>query len=1268
VFWNETAQYITLEAVLSCAPLLPCGDLVRVLGKMCRFAVQHKRAEHHHDTAETIKSAWEQEFGLIFAWMCCEAWRTMESTPRFLKSPHVSFILKIMLFASRISCVFVSMAFAVIAMFTSVERAFAQASIGIPVGFQKSTAQLTVTGEVRFRPQNCDIPVNESRAIFIFPTGDTTRRQSGQVVSITISGPHASDFRILAPSTLPAPVLAQRNGILITLQFNGSDIGERRATATIVTVDSTGAPIPNNVILNLFANRGRRTFELLQQNIDFGTLPPNTPATRTIPWLRNTGTVPITWQFSPDFNPRFRVLSTVPASVLDAGRRFLTTVQPGETMQLTMQFLGDLAGQMPSANFNPTDVECGPSLDFQVRAAVSQNPPNITARNIVQGVETPIRDQRLFLGNYDCEATKPAFIDTTIKIYNSGQETLIVSGASFDHPDFQVVNPPNLSPQNPLSITFNTSRDLTIRYTPRLASIDDILPVLTLTSNAANGSPTGSTTVNLRVRNDAVRFVVSRQTIDFGTVTRGGTLPAQSIIIRNAGTVIAPIPPFNSTLFQTTVSQTPLAPGDSAVVTFRVLNTATAGLFSETWNLLDLCNIATPITLRYSVNRPNPTIGLAVPVRFGNLVCSSDTLNTLTISNTGNDANDLVISDLRVLGLSSGAFSLVQPPALPITIPSGQSRTVQVRFRPLRTGITSDTLRITSNAEGTPVFNAALTGSKDSVSFSVSRTSINFVNILPNVSANEVITVMNTGSVPIQWGAGTFSIGSPFSLQFNPTTTPVGGSSQVTVTFLGSANDASTTARFLDICGRVQTVNVGATILRPYISATDAVSFGTLTCEVSSSAQITIANTGGQDLLVSAITSSSPLYRLQLPPLPLRISRGMPVSIPLTFTPSQMTLGAVPASISITSNAANGSTTTTLSAIKNTQDFEFLDLTPTDDANSIFRNIGTTPPNTPRTLTVRLRNTGNLPIAWRVPVFSADSLFAVESVAQNPTPPGTITTMTVRFRGSACPGQNLTSTGLPVLDNYGFDCRKPTARVILSAETLPASALLWTDTLRAGIGDTFSLPIRLRNPRFLREAGVQGFSFVLRYDFSVMSPQTTPKGAIQGQTRLQPVTLMLPQTISADSILGRIPFIATLGSTSGTLIAIDSLRAFGSTGASCILFDTSPLQSRFTLDRICVEGGMRLVKASGTRLAMTQNKPNPASGITTIDFSLIEFGTSSVTVYSMLGEPVLQAMSGRLEPGEYSLDMDVSRLPSGVYFYVLQTPTNRRVGRMEVIR
>ena len=1124
-----------------------------------------------------------------------------------------------------------------------------------------------------FGTQTCDAPLNDSRTITIY-LGVPTNTIAGRIVVMRLTGANASDFRIVIPDTtmLPWPVSAT-NGANVQLQFSGSAIGvQRTAQLLIATQDLSGNPVPDTILVNLSAIRQSTTFQLLQQVFDFGTLPPNTSSQATFQYLRNTGSVPLTWEIPLGVDPNFDVINTIPAPLLDSTpgrpRRFISTIQPGEILSITAQFKGQSAGQLlRSFTFSPLNRTCNIFQTFEFTASTLQNPPNITVRNLVQGVETPVRDKVIFFGNFACPNTDAPFKDTTLKIYNSGQVPLVVTSATFSHPDFQIINPPAISQKDSLVVTYNTSRDITVRYTPRTPSVNDIFATLTLLSNSPTGTPVGSTTVTFQVRKDSVRIAPSRQVVNFGTVVRGASVPAQTLVIYNTGTVGQAIQPFPSTMFTATYSPANVLAGDSVLVTLRPINTNTAGVFQETWTLTDNCFRQTQITVQMTVNRPNPTIGLAIPVSFGRLVCSNDTVITQSITNTGNDANDLVISGLSIVGTSGGAFSLVQTPTLPLSIPSGQQRSVQIRFRPNRTGAITDTLRILSNAEGTTTFNAALNGSKDSVSFRLSRTAVNFVNILPNAAASDVITIFNTGTVPITWGATSFTIPNPFSLQIVPPVTPVGGSSQITVNFLGAmANVAPVTGTLADTCGRAQSITASATILPPYISATEDVSFGTLTCETSSSGQISITNTGGQDLVVSAISSS--LFQPQTSILPLRLPRGVSASVPIVFRPLPTTQGAANATTTITSNAANGSTTTTLRAVKNTIDFEFVKRFGSDLPNAVSRSLGDAPPNTPITDTLTVRNTGNLPISWQAPFASPDGLFTITNVAPNPTPPNATAVMTVRYEGSACPDSKITANGIEILRNYGFDCMKQPARVTLSARTLAATARLWTDSIAANISDTVSLPIRLRNPQYLRQAGVTGFSFVLRYDFSTLVPLDTPRGMIVGTSRLQPVTLMLPTPIPADSVLGRVRFQATLGSTSGTLISIDSLRAIGTSGASCIIFDNTALQGKFTLGGICLEGGMRLVTKSTTTTVLAQSKPNPASEIATIDFSLLERGLTTITVYSVMGEVVLQAMAERLEPGSYSLDMDVSRLPSGVYFYVLQTPTDRKTRRMEVIR
>lgn len=1188
-----------------------------------------------------------------------------------------------MLFASQAFKALLRKAFYVVCMWATVFSSVQSQTItpvtqtDFAIKIQPSsnkTARLTglQTASWNFDTLICDAPLNKARQIYLYPSNDPTKRIDGRILSAQLRGVNASEFRLVFPTVFPAPISAALGGAVIQLEFYTPAIDmQRTAQLVLVTEDINGVP-SDSVVFNLTAIRARRSIQLIQQQFDFGSVAPNTASVASFGWLLNTGTVPITWEFSPNFNPFFTILDTKPAPTKNAiSQKWATTVNPGDSINLTVRFNGDVAGQNRIANFNPTETDCRLSTDFKFIATTVQNPPNITIRNVVQGVDKPVM-QNILLGNFACPNTDAPFKDTTLKIYTSGQIPLIVDRVTFNNPDFQIISPQTLASQRPDTITFNTSRDVTIRYTPRTPSVLDIFATMTLFSNSTTGTPAGSTTVTFQVRKDSVKLSTSRLSIDFGSITRNGTVPAQTLIIRNTGTVAQAIPPLNDPNFTATYSPANVQAGDSVVVTLRAVNTSQAGVVSGTWLIQDNCNNIIQIPLRLAVNRPNPTIGLAVPVSFGRLVCATDTVITLPITNTGNDANDLVITSISILGQNS-AFTFVQQPPNQISIPSGQSRSVQIRFRPNRTGAIADVLRIVSNAEGTPTFDAPLNGSKDSVSFRLSRTAVNFINIFPGAPASDTLTVINTGSVPITWGATSYTIANPFSILITPSVTPVGGSSQVRVNFLGSVNDVSATGTLADTCGRAQMINVSATILRPYISATPAVSFGTLTCEASASGQLVIKNPGGQDLIVTAITSNSPTFSVDTRLLPIRIRGGVNVNdsalIPLTFTPSTTTLGADNAIIRITSNADNAvsGTTTTVSGIKNVLRFEFVKRFSSDLPNLVSRSLGNVPPNTAVSDTLTLRNTGNLPISWQTPYYSLDSLFTITSVSPNPTPPNTTAVMTARYNGTACPDSKITANGIPVLQNYGFRCDS-TARVTLSAQTLPATARLWTDSIAANISDTVSLPIRLRNPQYLREAGVTGFSFVLRYDFSTLVPLDNPRGTIVDKSRLQPVTLMLPTPIPADSVLGRVRFQATLGSTSGTLISIDSLRAIGTSGASCIIFDNSALQGKFTLGGICLEGGMRLVTKSTTTTVLAQSKPNPASDIATIDFSLLERGLTTITVYSIMGEAVLQAMAERLEPGAYSFDMDVSRLPSGVYFYVLQTPTDRKTRRMEVIR
>jgi hypothetical protein len=72
--------------------------------------------------------------------------------------------------------------------------------------------------------------------------------------------------------------------------------------------------------------------------------------------------------------------------------------------------------------------------------------------------------------------------------------------------------------------------------------------------------------------------------------------------------------------------------------------------------------------------------------------------------------------------------------------------------------------------------------------------------------------------------------------------------------------------------------------------------------------------------------------------------------------------------------------------------------------------------------------------------------------------------------------------------------------------------------------------------------------------------------------------------------------------------------------------------------------------------ALEQNYPNPFNPTTNINFSLAEAGNVKLLVYNLLGEEVMTIINELREAGRHSVTFDAGSLPSGTYFYKLETP------------
>jgi hypothetical protein len=86
------------------------------------------------------------------------------------------------------------------------------------------------------------------------------------------------------------------------------------------------------------------------------------------------------------------------------------------------------------------------------------------------------------------------------------------------------------------------------------------------------------------------------------------------------------------------------------------------------------------------------------------------------------------------------------------------------------------------------------------------------------------------------------------------------------------------------------------------------------------------------------------------------------------------------------------------------------------------------------------------------------------------------------------------------------------------------------------------------------------------------------------------------------------------------------------------------------------------------QFALHQNYPNPFNPTTTIRYDLPREGQTRLAVYNLLGEKVAELVNERQAAGRYEVRFDAAALPSGMYFYRLESGSFVKSAKMIVMK
>lgn len=84
--------------------------------------------------------------------------------------------------------------------------------------------------------------------------------------------------------------------------------------------------------------------------------------------------------------------------------------------------------------------------------------------------------------------------------------------------------------------------------------------------------------------------------------------------------------------------------------------------------------------------------------------------------------------------------------------------------------------------------------------------------------------------------------------------------------------------------------------------------------------------------------------------------------------------------------------------------------------------------------------------------------------------------------------------------------------------------------------------------------------------------------------------------------------------------------------------------------------------------ALSQNYPNPFNPTTNINYQLPHAGLVTMKMFDVLGREVMTVVNGLMEAGKHTVQIDGSRLSSGMYFYRLESGSFTSVKKMMLLK
>jgi Abnormal spindle-like microcephaly-assoc'd, ASPM-SPD-2-Hydin/Right handed beta helix region len=413
---------------------------------------------------------------------------------------------------------------------------------------------------------------------------------------------------------------------------------------------------------------------------------------------------------------------------------------------------------------------------------------------------------------------------------------------------------------------------------------------------------------------------VASASVDFGSVTVG-TSSTQVITVTNTGHSRATISTATVTgsgfSYSGPVLPLNLSRGQSANLSVTFLasvpgtSTGSLSLLNNPTILPNVISLAGTGTQPASSVVQSTLSVSSASISFGNVLVGSGSSQSVTVSNTGSIS--LSISQAAVSGSCFGVSGL----ALPLTLAPGQSSAFTTSFTPAATGSMTGGISLISDAANSPT-PISISGTGVQPLISVAPSNVSFGNVPVGATSTQTVTVSNPGSanLNVTQAAGP---GTGFSVSglTMPLTVPPGQSAKFSIGFTPTVAGTLTSSVALVSNAPASPMPVslsgaGVQPSSPQISVIPGnLTFGSVTVGGSGKQSLTVSNTGGASLSITAAQVTGSGFSTSSLSLPMTVAAGASGTITVAFAPSAS--GSVTGSLSLASDAPTSPTAIALS-------------------------------------------------------------------------------------------------------------------------------------------------------------------------------------------------------------------------------------------------------------------------------------------------------------------------------------------------------------------